>query len=102
MNATGTNTAHSTRPIATTGPDTSFIACCVASTRLIAVLEVMLHGFDHDDGVVDHDADGQHQAEHVSTFTLKPSTGNMMNAPSNDTGTVHIGMIVARKLCRKR
>ena len=37
----------------------------------------------------------------VSTFTLKPSTGNMMNAPSSETGTVHIGMIVARKLCRK-
>ena len=37
----------------------------------------------------------------VSTFTLKPSTGNMMNAPSSETGTVHIGMMVARKLCRK-
>ena len=37
----------------------------------------------------------------VSTLTLKPSTGNMINAPSSETGTVHMGMIVARKLCRK-
>ena len=64
MNATGTNTAHRTRPMATTGPDTSFIASRVASTGFLAVLEVMLHRLDHHDGVVHHDADGQHQAEH--------------------------------------
>ena len=28
------------------------------------MLDVVHHGFDHDDGVVDDDADGEHQAEH--------------------------------------
>ena len=36
----------------------------------------------------------------VSTLTEKPRAGKAMNAPSSDTGTVTIGMIVARKLCR--
>ena len=101
MNATGTNTAHSTSPMATTGPETSFIAsrvastgslpcsrwCCTASTTTMASSTTMPMAST--------------RPNIVSTFTLKPSTGNMMNAPSSDTGTVHIGMIVARKLCRK-
>ncbi len=35
--------------------------CRVA--RRQSVFNMMLDGFDHDDGIVDHDADRQHQAE---------------------------------------
>ncbi len=30
----------------------------------LAVLEMVLHGLDHHDGVIHHDADGEHEAEH--------------------------------------
>ena len=63
MNAHGTNTAVSTRPMAITGPDTSSMARIGGVARGHAVLDVVLDGLDDDDGVVDHDADGQHQAE---------------------------------------
>ena len=63
MNAHGTNTALSTRPTAITGPDTCSIALIVASRGARPVLDVMLDRLDDHDGVVDDDADGQHQAE---------------------------------------
>ena len=101
MNATGTNTAQSTNPMATTGPETSFIAsrvastgslpcsrwCCTASTTTMASSTTMPMAST--------------RPNMVNTFTLNPSAGNMMNAPRSETGTVAIGMIVARKLCRK-
>jgi hypothetical protein len=34
----------------------------------------------------------------VRVFTLKPNIGNMMKTPNKETGTVSIGMMVARKL----
>ena len=45
------------------GPVTSRIALSVASRGTKARLDVALDILHHDDGVVDHDADGQHQAE---------------------------------------
>ena len=63
MNAQGTNTALSTRPMAITGPETCSMALIVASRGRQAVLDVVLDRLDHHDGVVDDDADGQHQAE---------------------------------------
>ena len=63
MNAHGMNTADSTRPMATTGPDTCSIALHGRLARRQAVLDVVLDRLDDDDGVIDDDADGQHQAE---------------------------------------
>ncbi len=63
MKAHGTNTADSTRPMATTGPDTCSMASQAGLARRQAVLDVVLDRLDHDDGVVHDDADGQHQAE---------------------------------------
>ncbi len=63
-NATGMNTAERMSAMPTTAPDTSFIACCVASFGARPVLDVMHDGFDDDDRVVDDDADGEHEAEH--------------------------------------
>ena len=49
-----------------TGPETSFIACAVASTRVQAVFDVMLNGFNDDDSVVDYNADCQDKPEQSS------------------------------------
>ena len=62
MNATGTNTAASTSVIVTIGVVISAIAARVASSGAQAPVEVLLDVLDHDDRVVDHQADRQDQA----------------------------------------
>ena len=63
MKAQGTNTAHSTSATATTGPVTSSIALRVASRGGNPCSSQRPDVLDDDDGVVHHDADGQHQPE---------------------------------------
>ena len=65
MKAVGTNTESSTRVMAMIGPVTWVIAFSVASAgrEVGLVLEDVLDRLDHDDGVVDHDADRQHQGQ---------------------------------------
>ena len=63
MNAVGTNTAQSTSAMAMTGPVTSSMALTGASRGGKPIGHAALDVLDHDDGVVHHDADGQHQAE---------------------------------------
>ena len=63
MNATGMNTAARIRAIAITGPWTCLIAASVASRGDLPVFDVMLHGFDNDDRVIDDETDCEHQAE---------------------------------------
>ena len=63
MNAVGMNTAARMSAIATTGPDT----CSMAFKRGVAgrepLLDVVLDGLHHHDGVVHDEADGEHEAE---------------------------------------
>ena len=69
--------------------------------RLQPVLDVVLDGFHHHDGVVDHDADGQHQAEQRKVVERETrTTAITANVPISDTGTASIGMSVARQVCR--
>ena len=63
MNAVGMNTAQSTSAVAMIGPVTSLIACLRRLERRQAERDVALDVFDHDDRVIDHDADGEHEAE---------------------------------------
>ena len=65
MKAVGMNTDSSTRVIAMIGAVTCSIAFSVASAgvQLGLVLEDVLDRLDHDDGVVDDDADRQHQRQ---------------------------------------
>ena len=64
MKATGTNTESSTRLMAMIGPVIWRIASRVASAaELGMLLHHALDVLDHDDGVVDHDADRQHHGE---------------------------------------
>ena len=64
MKAHGTNTAHSTRATAMIGPGDllhRLDASPSAASRPLAIMP--LDVLQHDDGVVHHDADRQHQAE---------------------------------------
>ena len=63
MKAVGTNTAISTSAMAISAPPTSSMVLCAASLGDMPCVQVALDVLDHDDGVVDHDADRQHQAE---------------------------------------
>ena len=63
MKAAGTNTAHSTSAIAISAPPTSSMLLIAASRGLKPGRDVALDVLDHDDRVVDHDADRQHQPE---------------------------------------
>ena len=101
MNAHGTNTAHSTRPTAMIGPVTSSIALMVAvrASRPLAIMP--LDVFQHDDGVVHHDADGQHQAEQRDVVQAEAQSGHDGEGADEETGTSIIGRIMARQSCRK-
>ena len=63
MKADGTNTALSTSAIAISAAPTSSMLLTRGFARRQAGGDVALDVLDHDDGVVDHDADRQHQAE---------------------------------------
>jgi hypothetical protein len=63
MKAVGTNTAHSTSAVATMGPVTSRMALLGGVDGLEAQRDVALDVLHDDDGVIDDDADRQHQAE---------------------------------------
>ena len=56
----------------------------------------------HDDGVVDHDADRQHEGEGDTVLAEKPSASIAAKVPMSETGTAISGMRVARTLPRKR
>ena len=56
-------TAARMSAIATTGPETSSMALRAASLRRHALFDVVLDGFDDDDGVVHDEADGEHEAK---------------------------------------
>ena len=61
--ADGTNTAHSVSAIEISAPPTSSMVTCAASAGRHAALEIALDILHHDDGVVDDDADREHEAE---------------------------------------
>jgi hypothetical protein len=87
--------------MATTGPPTSSMALIGRGLGVHAFVDVVLDGFDDDDGVIDHQADGEHQPKSDSVLIEKPSAGKMMKVPMSETGTASSGMSVARQPCRK-
>ena len=102
MNAVGTNTAHSTSAMAISAPATSSIAGARASSGDRPCVEIALDVLDHDDRVVDDDADRQHQAEQRQVVEREADSAMTANVPISDTGMATIGMIAARQLCRNR
>ena len=63
MNPTGMNTDARISAMLTTGPDTSCMAWSVASFGDNPSLDMLFHRLDHHDRIVDHQADGEDEAE---------------------------------------
>ena len=63
MKAMGMNTDARIRAMATTGPETSRMACSVASRGAHSLFDMVLHRLDDDDRIVHHQADRQHKAK---------------------------------------
>ena len=61
-----------------------------------------LDRLDHDDRIVDDQADGQHQPEHRQRVDGKAEQRKKAKVPTSDTGTASSGISVARQPCRKR
>ena len=100
MNAVGTNTAHSTRAMAMTGPVTSSIALRVAS-RGDSPLASQRSTFSTTtiaSSTTMPIASTSPNSDRL--FSEKPSSAMTANVPISDTGTAIIGMIVARQFCR--
>ncbi len=101
MNAQGTNTArqHQADGDHRAGDLVHRLDGRVA--RRQPVFDVVLDRLDDHDGVVDDDADRQHQAEQRQVVqaeaAARPSTANV---PMIATGTAISGMIAARQSCR--
>ncbi len=56
---------------------------------------------DHDDRIVDDDADRQHHAEQADSWLIVKPTAHMPRKPPiSATGITSVAMIVARKFCR--
>jgi hypothetical protein len=70
-------------------------------TRAHAVLDVVHDRLDHDDGVVHHDADREHETEHRQRVDREAEQREEDEGADDRTGTVSSGMIVARIFCRK-
>ena len=67
----------------------------------LAFLQMTLNIFDHDDGVVDHQAVASVMPNSVSVLMEKPSSLTNANVPISDTGMVTAGMMVHRQSSRK-
>ena len=101
MKATGMNTAARISAMPTTGPDTSSIACSVASRGDMpssmwcstASTTTIASSTTRPIASTSPKSD--------SVLIEKPSSGKTTKVPISDTGTVRIGISVARQFCRK-
>src|SRR6266487_3801613 len=101
-NAVGTNTAHSTRATATTGPLTSVIAFFVASTgaRPSAMLRSTFSTTTMASSTTMPMASTMPNKERL--LSEKPNTFITANVPISDTGTASIGMMDSRHILDAR
>jgi hypothetical protein len=102
-NTIGTKTAMSTAVVARTAKATCCVPRRAASSGRFSFVDAALHVLEHDDGVVDDEADGEHQGqerEQVHGRAEQPRAGSWQ--PSRQTGTVTAGMTAARKSPRKQ
>ena len=68
-----------------------------AVARRIALLQVPRHVLDHDDGVVDHESCRYRQRHQRQVVEAVPIGYMTAKVPISDSGTVMLGMRVARK-----
>ena len=82
------------------GPVTSLHRLARRLVGRQAELDVVLDVFDHDDRVVDDDADRQHEPEERQLVQREAEPSITANVPTIETGTAISGMSVARHVCR--
>src|SRR6266481_3195785 len=101
-NAVGTNTAHSTRATAITGPLTSVIAFFVASTgaRPSSMLRSTFSTTTMASSTTMPMASTMPNRDRL--FSEKPNTFITANVPMSETGTASIGMMDARHVADAR
>src|SRR5207247_7697966 len=94
-------TAESTSAMPITGPETSRIACNVASRGDIP--SSMWRSTASTTTIASSTTSPMASTSPKSESVLieNPNNGNTTNVPSNDTGTAHNGISVARQPCRK-
>ena len=66
------------------------------------MIDIMLHGFHHHNGIIHHNTDGQHKSKKVSVLMVKPRGIKKINVPIRETGMASTGISVARQFCKKR
>ena len=100
MNASGTNTAVSTSPIAMIGPETSDIARCAASRG--GWPDSMLRSTFSTTTIASSTTMpiASTSPNSVSVLIENPSIHSTAKVPTMDTGTAISGMIEARQVCR--
>ena len=85
-----------------TGPETSSIALRVASFGDKPFFNMMFHRLDHDDRIVDHQADGQHQPEERQGVDRETEQREKDERADEGDRYGQSGMSVARQPCRKK
>ncbi len=100
-NAIGTNTDDSTSAMPITGPDTSVIACRVASRGDIPCSMWCSTASTTTIASSTTRPTASTSPKSDSVLMENPSRGNAAKVPMSDTGTAIIGMRVARQFCRK-
>ena len=71
-------------------------------TRRQTGSDIALHVLDHDDRIVDHDADGENQAEQRQIVEREPEHRHEEEGADQRHGIATIGMMAARQVCRNR
>ena len=101
MAATGTNTAIRASEVATIGPATSRMASIVASREFMpfSIFAVTASTTTIASSTTIPIASTRPSRERV--LMENPSSGKTAKAPIRDTGTVSVGISVARALCKK-
>src|SRR3954454_18286444 len=69
--------------------------------RRLAGLDIACDVLDDDDGVVDHEAGGDHQRHQRKVIDRETGEYMTPNVPMSESGTATLGMIVARSFRRK-
>ncbi len=103
MNAIGTNTAASTRPMPTSAPVISRMDLRVASTGDSPSSRITRSTFSTTTMASSTSRPiASTRANIVSMLIEKPSAASTPIVPSSTTGTAMVGISVARKFCRNR
>jgi hypothetical protein len=88
--------------IAMMGPTSSRAPASAAASGRHALAQVSLDILDHDNGIVDNEADRKHDGQQGQQVDVKPKSCISATAPISETGMATIGTRTERMEPRKR